>query len=187
MEKENEPGRYSINLALVFQERQMCTPLSFLSSRIPLITTALSFQFNYPELDMDKFVDEQVRNNTFKQACKEIAKGRKEGCWIWFVIPTPYYEYARAFSKEYSLKSKAEAIKYLAFSKAGVSLRDNYLKILKLIRKRMRKHGDSLEDIFHWDAVKVESSLRFFLKIVKKGPDEELTKVLKSIVRRLKK
>ena len=133
---------------------------------------------------MDKYIDAQLHNNTFKRALNEIRQGKKRTHWIWYIIPTPYYKYGSAMNKYYSIKSYRECIMYLSYENKGINLRDNYIMIMDMVYKKIME-GYTLNQLFGRDDKKVIQSILLFKKTAKYIRDRYLKKKLKNIIKNI--
>lgn len=64
------------------------------------------------DYDLERFVDAQ--RDTYDRALGEIARGRKQGHWMWFVFPQLAGLGHSAMSERYAIRSVDEARAYLA-------------------------------------------------------------------------
>ena len=133
---------------------------------------------------MEKYVKAQLKNNNIVNAYNEIANGKKQTHWIWFIIPTPYKENCSNKNKYYSIKSYKEAVDYLNYEKNGINLRKNYILMMRLIYMKV-KEGYRLSELFNTDDIKVKKSIDYFYKIAKKEKDRRLKKVLKRLIKNI--
>jgi uncharacterized protein (DUF1810 family) len=103
---------------------------------------------------LQRFVDAQAR--VFAQVCAELAAGRKESHWMWFVFPQLKGLGSSATSRHYSIGSLEEARAYLAHAVLGPRLRD----CTGLVN---RTEGRSIEAIFGYpDYLKFRSCMTLF-------------------------
>ena len=70
--------------------------------------------------NLDRFV--QAQEGTYAQALSEIRSGRKRSHWMWFVFPQFDGLGLSATSRQYAIKSVAEAEAYLAHAILGPRL-----------------------------------------------------------------
>jgi len=120
----------------------------------------------------------------FHNAISEIRNGRKESCWIWFILPTPPYfvqgkEVGSTWNRYYALRSDEEVLAYLAFADEKINLRRNYIEILNAISEQLQ-NGFTLFLLFGpGDSKKVKSSVMLFARIAQRTGDEDLQKCCK--------
>ena len=92
----------------------------------------------------------------YVQALAELRRGRKTSHWMWFVFPQIHGLGRSAMSREYAIRSLAEARAYLDHRVLGPRLRECVDAVLAL-------EGQSAEAIFgDVDAAKFRSSLTLF-------------------------
>lgn len=70
--------------------------------------------------DLDRFV--QAQNPAFAAVQAELARGRKQTHWMWFVFPQVVGLGFSAMSQRYAIGSQAEAAAYLAHPVLGPRL-----------------------------------------------------------------
>jgi len=114
---------------------------------------------------LDRFVDAQDAHGTFAGACRELAGGRKQGHWMWFVFPQVAGLGRSETARRYALGSLDEAAAYLVHPVLGPRLRE-------VTRLALAVPDRSAEDVFGpVDAVKLRSSMTLFHRA---DPDEPL-------------
>jgi len=122
-----------------------------------------------------------LQKSVHPRAVREIRNGRKESCWMWFVLPTPPFvvggvERGSARNRAYALRSDAEARAYLQFEADGVSLRRNYVEMMCAVREQLSAGRKPLTLFGHIDEPKLRSSARLFERITRgngrEGDDE---------------
>eukprot|EP00977_Amphora_coffeiformis_P028563 scaffold36008_cov183-Amphora_coffeaeformis.AAC.2 len=115
----------------------------------------------------------------FSCALEEIRQGQKESHWMWYLVPTPPFlidgvEVGSSMNRRYALRSDAEVIAYLQFTKPDVDLRKNYVDLAKAIAQQL-EDGNSLTNMFRYgDHNKVLSSLKLFERVGTHLGDQEL-------------
>eukprot|EP00747_Dinoflagellata_sp_TGD_P206751 gnl/TRDRNA2_/TRDRNA2_80422_c0_seq1.p1 gnl/TRDRNA2_/TRDRNA2_80422_c0~~gnl/TRDRNA2_/TRDRNA2_80422_c0_seq1.p1 ORF type:complete len:389 (+),score=67.57 gnl/TRDRNA2_/TRDRNA2_80422_c0_seq1:139-1167(+) len=127
----------------------------------------------------------------FPRALREIQDGKKQSCWMWFVIPTPPFivngvEQGSATNRKYALRSDDEAREYLAFQADGVNLRSNYLTIMIALQEQLAAGKKAVHIIGCLDEPKLRSSVRYFERITRDTSDTELHDVVREVLRLLK-
>ncbi|RXT41861.1 DUF1810 domain-containing protein [Bradyrhizobium betae] len=70
--------------------------------------------------DLDRFI--QAQNPVFRAVQGELAQGRKQSHWMWFVFPQIAGLGFSAMSRRYAIGSRAEAVAYLAHPVLGPRL-----------------------------------------------------------------
>ena len=129
------------------------------------IVTTRGKQLNIETIDkkvVEKHLSAQnstIDGSTFKTALKEIEKGKKISCWMWYIFPQIYGLGNSKMNEKYSLKSKEEVIEYLK----NDNLRNNLIKITKVLIECKNKYPEKgIGDIFNGDEVKLKSSMTLF-------------------------
>lgn len=112
--------------------------------------------------DLHRFF--QAQNNgspsTYNSALAELAKGRKTGHWIWFVLPQLAGLGHSEMAKRYGLADLEEARDYLADPLLGQRLQ----AVISVIDEQLNQPAQSLELLMggELDAAKTVSSLTLF-------------------------
>ncbi|AWM00984.1 DUF1810 domain-containing protein [Bradyrhizobium amphicarpaeae] len=70
--------------------------------------------------DLERFV--QAQDPVYRNVQRELARGRKQTHWMWFVFPQVAGLGSSAMSQRYAIGSRAEAKAYLAHSVLGARL-----------------------------------------------------------------
>ena len=113
--------------------------------------------------NLERFINAQ--ENSYQIALKEIQDGKKCSHWMWFIFPQIDGLGLSSISKEYSVKSKQEAIDYLNHNILGKRLIEITTTLIKL-------ENSSARSIFGYpDYLKLKSSMTLF-KIV--SPDNKI-------------
>ena len=144
---------------------------------------------NYITTLINLFPDKHIEH--YETALSEINSGKKEGHWIWYLIPTPPYivdgiEKGSDENKEYALRdnvgdSKGEqaAKTYLNYNQDGVNLGENYYNLLNAINDKIKNYK-SAKDLLEDDVSKLLSSVILFKKITD-GITEDLYKNINEV------
>jgi uncharacterized protein (DUF1810 family) len=104
--------------------------------------------------DLQRFVRAQDVN--FDSAREELRRGRKTSHWMWYVFPQIEGLGHSPTAQEFAIKSKAEALAYLAHPVLGQRLRECTGIVNAL-------HGSSAHQIFgRPDDMKFRSSMTLF-------------------------
>ncbi|PVE18524.1 MULTISPECIES: DUF1810 domain-containing protein [unclassified Arthrobacter] len=106
--------------------------------------------------DLQRFVSAQDAGGAYDAALKELADGRKESHWMWFVFPQIAGLGRSATARRYAISSPEEAREYLRHPVLGPRLL-NVTGILRTLQP------GSAEQIFGTvDAQKLRSSMTLF-------------------------
>jgi uncharacterized protein (DUF1810 family) len=104
--------------------------------------------------DLERYV--RAQQPVFAQVCVELAAGRKESHWIWFIFPQLRGLGSSSMAKRYAVGSLAEARAYLAHPLLGERLRE----CARLVN---RIEGRTAQTIFGYpDYLKFRSSMTLF-------------------------
>jgi uncharacterized protein (DUF1810 family) len=111
--------------------------------------------------DLSRFVEAQER--VFDRVRLELRNGRKRTHWMWFVFPQIDGLGHSSTTKYYSIKSIAEARRYLAHPVLGERLKECAETILAL-------EGATASGIFGYpDDLKLNSSMTLFAAVTEAG------------------
>lgn len=118
------------------------------------------------------------------KAVNEVHRGKKESCWMWFVVPTPPYiangvEEGSPNNRRYAIRSDDEAKAYLQFQANGVDLRENYMEVVAAIRDQVAVGKMPFNSV---DAPKLRSSLKLFERAARDTSDEALHGVVRELL-----
>lgn len=130
---------------------------------------------------LHRFTDKQ--RDVQPLAMREVLKGRKETCWMWFIIPTPPHfvngvERGSSNNRRYALRSDEEARAYLAFEDCGVALRTNYIEMLEAVKTQL---SAGRMPFGRMDEPKLKSSLRMFERISREESDADLHDIIEDV------
>jgi uncharacterized protein (DUF1810 family) len=104
--------------------------------------------------DLARFVEAQAP--TYVQVLDELRQGRKTSHWIWFIFPQLAALGQSARAKRYGIRSKDEAVAYLAHPVLGARLRECVGLVNQI-------DGSTAHDIFGYpDDLKFRSSMTLF-------------------------
>jgi uncharacterized protein (DUF1810 family) len=104
--------------------------------------------------DLQRFIEAQ--QSVFQRVCAELAAGRKESHWMWFVFPQLAGIGSSSTARRYAISSLEEARAYLAHPVLGTRLRE----CTGLVN---RIEGRSIEETFGYpDYLKFRSCLTLF-------------------------
>jgi uncharacterized protein (DUF1810 family) len=107
---------------------------------------------------LDRFIQAQDQNGTYKRAAAELRAGRKVSHWMWFIFPQIEGLGFSAISREYAISSLDEARAYLAHPVLGRRL----IEVATIVAGTK---GRTAEQIFgSIDALKLRSSMTLFSK-----------------------
>ncbi|MHA7142216.1 DUF1810 domain-containing protein [Arthrobacter sp. Sr33] len=115
--------------------------------------------------DLQRFVSAQNGGGTYERAMAELAAGKKETHWMWFVFPQLAGLGKSATAQRFAVSSLAEAQEFLAHPVLGPRLMAAAELLLSLT-------GSDADLIFGpLDAQKLRSSLTLFLRA---DPDRQV-------------
>jgi uncharacterized protein (DUF1810 family) len=116
-----------------------------------------------PGYDLARFVQAQERD--YEQALSEIRRGRKRSHWMWYVFPQYDGLGSSPTSRQYAIKSLAEAEAYLAHPVLGP-------RLLESARAALAVEGRSAVEIFGSpDDMKLHSCATLFASISPPGSE----------------
>ena len=103
---------------------------------------------------LQRFLDAQEA--TFEMALAELARGRKESHWMWFIFPQMEGLGRSSTARRYAIKSRAEAEGYLRHPILGERLRQCARALLKVEGRTATEIMSSPDDL------KLRSSMTLF-------------------------
>jgi uncharacterized protein (DUF1810 family) len=107
--------------------------------------------------NLQRFGDAQAR--VIDQVRRELAAGRKETHWMWFVFPQLRGLGSSSMAEKYGIASRAEAEAYLAHPVLGPRLRE-CTELVNAVQNR------SIEEIFGYpDDLKFRSCMTLFSSV----------------------
>ncbi|WP_026607478.1 DUF1810 domain-containing protein [Methylocapsa acidiphila] len=107
--------------------------------------------------DLQRFVDAQ--EPVFETACAELAAGRKESHWMWFIFPQLEGLGTSSMARKFAISGRAEAEAYLRHPVLGPRLR-------RATRHVNSVEGRSVHQIFGApDDMKFHSSTTLFASV----------------------
>lgn len=107
--------------------------------------------------NLQRFADAQAR--VIDQVRRELAAGRKETHWMWFVFPQLRGLGSSSMAEKYGIASRAEAEAYLAHQVLGPRLRE-CTELVNAVQNR------SVEEIFGYpDDLKFRSCMTLFSSV----------------------
>lgn len=129
------------------------------------------------DFELRRFTTSQ--KSVFGRALREIKAGRKDSCWMWFIVPTPPYivdgvEMGSSTNRRYSLRSDEEVHAFLNFEADGVHLGRNYLEILTAMRDQLRNGVKAIHLVGGLDEPKLRSSVRLFERVTRDSDAESI-------------
>jgi len=126
-------------------------------------------------------------NKHFRRALEEIKNGKKESCWIWFLIPSAPYivdgvQKGSPMNQKFCLYGDDAVVAYLTH-KDGM-LRNNYVALTRALYQQMRRNKRTLRNLLGvLDDVKAVSSMKLFARIGReRTKDDELVKVCEQVI-----
>jgi uncharacterized protein (DUF1810 family) len=112
--------------------------------------------------DLERFIDAQA--SVYDAARAELAAGRKQSHWMWFVFPQIQGLGSSPTAKRFAITGLDEAIAYLNHPVLGARLRECAGLVHAL-------EGKSVSEIFGYpDDLKFHSSMTLFAETAKKNP-----------------
>ena len=118
--------------------------------------------------NLRRFDSAQV--GSYTEALDELKKGKKRTHWMWFIFPQIDGLGFSPMSKQYAIKSKAEAQHYLDHPTLGARLRECAEAVLAV------KGRTALEIFGSPDDMKLKSSMTLFESVA--GPKSVFARVL---------
>ena len=103
---------------------------------------------------LQRFLDAQ--EGTFETALGELARGRKESHWMWFIFPQIEGLGRSSTARRYAIKSRAEAEAYLRHPVLGARLQQSAKALLRVEGKTATQVMGSPDDL------KLRSSMTLF-------------------------
>jgi len=111
--------------------------------------------------DLGRFVSAQ--EDVYDSALAEIRGGRKRTHWMWFVFPQLRGLWSSPISRQFSIRSAAEARAYLAHPVLGP-------RLIECCEALLRVNGGSARDIFGSpDDLKLRSCATLFASVSEPG------------------
>jgi uncharacterized protein (DUF1810 family) len=118
--------------------------------------------------DLSRFV--QAQADDYQQALSEVRAGRKQSHWMWYIYPQFAGLGFSPTSRQYAIKSVAEAEAYLRHPVLGP-------RLLECCEAVLAVQGRSASDIFGSpDDVKLRSSATLFARVA--GPGSVFERLL---------
>ena len=111
---------------------------------------------------------------TFDAVLKQIeSTGKKSGCWIWYIFPTPFYPNGSETNNYYGMGSGNQVLEnakyYLNDTVLGPRLREITTIVLDKLKNGHKGEAKSITDIFGGDDKKFLSSVKLFAKVSPTG------------------
>lgn len=108
--------------------------------------------------DLRRFLQAQDESCSYPEVLRELAAGRKEGHWIWFIFPQLRGLGTTMNAQRYGIGSLAEAKAYLAHPVLGPRLRDCARRLAGTAAQ-----GPIQTMVGDIDALKIRSSMTLFI------------------------
>jgi uncharacterized protein (DUF1810 family) len=107
--------------------------------------------------DLQRFVSAQAGD--YETALKELRRGRKQSHWIWYIFPQVAGLGFSATAQRYAIRSRDEAVAYVAHAVLGPRLKACARALLQL--------GEcAIEDVMGFpDNLKLKSSMTLFASV----------------------
>ena len=113
--------------------------------------------------DLERYI--RAQEPVFAQVCAELADGRKQSHWMWFIFPQLRGLGSSSMAERYAIGSLAEALAYLAHPLLGERLRT----CTQLVN---RIEGRTAGAIFGYpDELKFRSSMTLFARAAAGGSE----------------
>src|SRR5215471_13163874 len=104
--------------------------------------------------NLQRFVTAQAED--YQCALRELQQGQKESHWIWYIFPQVAGLGHSQTAQEYAIRSREEAVAYLAHSILGTRLR-------RCCEALLKHQGRRIQDIMGFpDDLKLRSSMTLF-------------------------
>ena len=100
--------------------------------------------------DLARFVDAQDAD--YRRALEELRSGRKRSHWMWYIFPQFAGLGTSEWSRRYAIKSRAEAVAYLAHPVLGPRLRECALALLQHRERSAREILGEPDDLKLWSS-----------------------------------
>ena len=112
----------------------------------------------------------------FSQAMEELRSGHKSSCWSWYLLPTPPFikngvEVGSGTNRKYALRTDEEAKEYLAFEHPTVSLRTNYLEMMRVVALQLGE-GVSPTKLMGIDVPRLKASAAYLERMARQDDPE---------------
>jgi uncharacterized protein (DUF1810 family) len=118
------------------------------------------------DADLIRFLDAQ--DQIYQQVLGELAKGRKETHWMWFIFPQLAGLGRSGMARHYAIRDLDQAKRYLADSTLGSRLR----QVVRLLMDQKRK--SAFEILGSPDDLKLRSCLTLFREAASEDSDRAL-------------
>lgn len=106
---------------------------------------------------LNRFIEAQ--RGTYIRALREIRRGQKETCWMWFIFPTIKGIGYSETAQYYAIRNVREANEYLKHKILGMRLRRITKELLKL-------ETNDPEEVMGWiDDQKLHASMTLFYQV----------------------
>lgn len=111
--------------------------------------------------DLDRFISAQ--RGSHASALEELRRGAKRSHWMWYIFPQVAGLGSSAMAQRYAIKSRAEAIAYLAHPVLGARLVECAETLLRVENKTATEIMGSPDDL------KLKSSMTLFAALSAPG------------------
>ncbi len=119
----------------------------------------MTFQSTF---NLERFVEAQA--SVYAQARAELAAGRKQSHWMWFIFPQIHGLGSSPTARRFAISGLDEAIAYLNHPVLGARLRECTRLVLAI-------EGRSVSEVFGYpDDLKFHSSMTLFVEAAKRNP-----------------
>jgi uncharacterized protein (DUF1810 family) len=118
--------------------------------------------------NLQRFITAQAE--AYQCALRELRRGQKESHWIWYIFPQVAGLGHSPTAQEYAIRSRDEAVTYLAHAVLGTRLQ-------RCCEGLLKHQGRRIQDIIGFpDDLKLRSSMTLFATV--SGQDSVFHKVL---------
>ena len=126
--------------------------------------------------DLERYLAAQ--EPVYPRVCAELASGRKESHWMWFIFPQLAGLGSSATARHYAIGSLDEARAYLGHPVLGARLRE----CTRLVNE---SQGRTIEEIFGYpDHLKFRSCMTLFASAAAEAGDDAQGTVFRKALRR---
>lgn len=121
----------------------------------------MTIQAGMDNFNLERFLEAQ--RHTYDQAIREIARGKKQSHWMWYIFPQLAGLGHSSMAQQYAIKSLNEAKAYLSHPTLGYRLHESAEMVLG-------NPGNDISQIFIYpDDIKLRSSMTLFESVSESG------------------
>lgn len=111
-------------------------------------------------MSFDHFIEAQ--NLYYTRAHRELTRGHKVSCWMWYMFPQLYREESSMMAKKYALDDLSHAIEYMSVD----VLYARYVALVDIVFKHIQSNRTAAE-IFGEDNMKLVASLSLMRWVIR--------------------